>query len=122
MSTIILIGTLRTESVPVDDPEGVGSPPRTDYRPERTPLLNDGRWHHWMAPGEDYDIDHDGVGWRVTCRTWGDSGHTYRLADADTWAMADRLPVEDWWMLLNPTRRYMLRFMADPWGWGVYEA
>lgn len=102
------LGTLRTDKAVQIDPDGVGSYPRTDYRPEHTPLLNDGRWHHWMLPGEDYNIEHDGAGWRVTCWSWP-GGHTYRLADASTWAFVDRLPVDDGHVTLTPGRAYALR-------------
>jgi hypothetical protein len=114
------LGTLRTEQAVLDDIEGLGHS-RTMYRPEHTPLLNDGRWHHWMLPGEDYDLDHDGRGWVVTCRTWMASapGHTYRLATED-FAMATALPVDDGAVELDPATRYRLR-TAGQYEW-VLEA
>ena len=106
----VVLGTLRTESRVFEDIDGQGSWPRTMCRPELTPVLNDGRSHYWMMPGEDYDIGYDGRGWRVTCRTWeaGRAGHTYRLA-APAHGMATSLPVGDGAVPLGPGSRYRLR-------------
>lgn len=113
----VVLGTVRTETRVFDDLDGQGSWPRTMYRPEHTPLLNDGRWHHWMLPGEDYELDHDGHGWVVTCRSWeaGTVGHTYRLATED-FAMATSLPLDDAVVELDPASRYRLR-SAAPYTW-----
>jgi hypothetical protein len=108
-----LVGAIRTECAVREQAEAAGSPPRTDYRPHGTPLLNDGRFHYWMQPGEDYAIDHDGTGWRVTCGTWPDD-HTYRLATA-TWELTDRLPVGDGFVMLDPTHRHVLRYERYAW-------
>lgn len=116
-----LLGTLRTESVFRVESDGAGSPPRTDYRPEHTPLLNDGRWHHWMIPGEDYEVEHDGTGWRVTCRSWPSTGHTYRLADSSTWTLSGELPTDRGTVALEIGRTYVLRSTGNR-AWALHEA
>lgn len=80
MSTTTRIGTLRC-SMEVIENGAVDEPKFNMYAPAGIVLENDGRWEHWMFPGEEYDVDHDGVGWVVTCRTWTD-GHVRRLAAA----------------------------------------
>jgi hypothetical protein len=76
VTTATIIGTLRiTGRVHYDDDRQFEM-----YAPDGVALENDGHWEHWMAPGETYEIRHDGTGWRVTCQTWTD-GHIRRLAD-----------------------------------------
>lgn len=108
-----LLGTMRTESIVHDESDGAGSPRRTAYRPYATPLRNDGRWSHWMMPGEDYDLAHDGTGWVVTYRSWP-GGHTYRLATLD-WDFATALPVGDSDFALDRGQRYQLRYSDHAW-------
>jgi hypothetical protein len=116
-----MLGNLRMEQRVQDESEGAGSRRRTDYRPVQTPVLNDGRWHYWMIPGEDYGVRHDGTGWRVTCWTWTTDTHVYRLASADMWEFADRLPVDDGTVTLNPGRAYTLRH-TGPDTWALHES
>jgi hypothetical protein len=115
------LGILRTESAAYEDLGGQGTDPQTLYRPVRTPMLNDGRWHYWMTPGEDYDITRDGHGWVVTCRSWPCNGHTYRLATAE-FAMASALPIDegDRYAELSPGQRYALRSGAA-FTWSLVE-
>lgn len=116
--TATLLGTLRTESAAYAEAEGAGSPGRTDYRPQGTPLLNDGKHHYWMIPGEDYEIRRDGDGWRVTCRTWPANGHVYRLATT-AWHLADSLIIDTGRFIsayrLGPDRAYVLHAIGHTW-------
>jgi len=119
------LGALLAEKAVRDESEGAGSPPRTDYRPHRTPLLNDGCWHYWMTPGEDYNIEHDGQGWRATCRTWPDGTHRYRLARAGTLDLVNELVLDDGGdpplkVVLDPGRRYRLQSVGNG-AWMVHE-
>ena len=116
-----LLGDLRIEQRIHDESEGAGSRRRTDYRPVHTPVLNDGRWHYWMAPGEDYGIRHDGTGWRVTCQSWSAAGtHVFRLADRSG-NLTDRLPVDNGEVTLTPGQAYWL--VGHGLGvWALYES
>jgi hypothetical protein len=115
-----VLGVLRTESATHDDLDGLGTPARTFYRPESRPLLNDGKWHHWMIPGEDYELEHDGVGWRVTAQSWS-GGHTYRLATKGTFEMADDVPTASGVVELVRGQRYRLVY-THPYQWELQEA
>lgn len=123
-----LLGALRMDARLFGESEAAESPPRWGYQPDGVHLQNDGRWFHWMAPGHgyDYDIRHDGTGWQVTCRAWPGDGHVYRLATlgADPFGpsqFADRLPLADGDVTLEPGRTYALR-ETRPGAWALYEA
>ena len=123
LQTSRLLGTLRTEHIAHYESEGAGSRGRNDYRPVQTPVLNDGRWHYWMQPGEDYEVGYDGTGWRVTCRTWSSAAaaHVYRLASAATWAHVHRLPIDDGEAVLESGRTYILSSVGHG-AWTMHEA
>lgn len=64
---------------------GLNGPSRqVMYQPAGVRLDNDGSETNWMQEGDDYTLEHDGSGWRVTCQTWPASvrSHIRRLADA----------------------------------------
>lgn len=101
------LGRLLTESVADIEPSTLESNP-TLHRPLRTPLLNDGRHHYWMVPGERYRINRDERGWRVTCSTW-DASHAYYLASPRTWEPVGQLPTDAGSLVLrNPGATYVL--------------
>jgi hypothetical protein len=120
MTTMTRLGVLRTEGLMTPDMEQTAAGPRgsTMYRPEGTPLRNDGIWHHWLAPGRTYRLEWDGTGWHVTCETWL-TGHTYRLADADA-QFVDALPVESGVLELERDHVYELRESAPFGAWEIY--
>lgn len=59
------------------------------YAPVHVPVMNDGMFRHWVIPGERYRVNHDGIGWRVTCEIW--DKHVRRLAD-ESGAFVSELP------------------------------
>jgi hypothetical protein len=114
------VGTLAMEGRQQEDVTGPGSSPRliVHYRPVATPVLNDGKWHHWVVPGERYRLAHDGTGWRVTCDTWPAGTHIFRLATPDD-AFADSLPLADGRIALDLGKVYEIR--PDGIGWALHE-
>jgi hypothetical protein len=114
------LGTLRIEGHLHEGAAGPGTPAHADYRPAGIVLENDGRWHHWMQPGEDYSINHDGTGWRVTCITWPADTHVYRLGAGDG-TLTDRLPLIDTGAVafLAPGHAYTLH-SDGPGTWALY--
>lgn len=62
-------------------------------QPQGRPLRNDGVHRHWLISGRTYRLEHDGVGWRVTCQQTADA-HIYRLALEDGETMADTLSTD----------------------------
>lgn len=102
-----LLGEVRLEGHGYEEIEGHGTPNGVFYRPAGIYLQNDGKWHYWMAPGNEYELVRDATGWLVTCFTWA-PGHTYRLAANGEYV--DSIPLDDGTTVkLDPSRRYLLR-------------
>jgi hypothetical protein len=120
METGRLLGSVRTEYCARSGSDGAQSAPHTEFRPEQTPLLNDGCWQYWMAAGEEYELHHDGTGWRVTCENWPADTHTYRLASPDG-DFVDRLPIDVGEVALVQGQLYALRYDAQLFAWTVNE-
>lgn len=88
--------------------------PMTQYRPVGIVLQNDGVSRYWLLPGEGYEVEHDGTGWRVTCRTWADASHVYRLAREGV-GFVSELPAADGPLRLVEGQRYTINQHGQEW-------
>lgn len=116
-----LIDSVRIDGRIFEESEAAGSAPSLGFQPDDVHLQNDGRWYHWMSPGWEYVIRHDGTGFEVTCANWSTtrSGHTYRLAGLS--GHTDLLPGQNGAIVLDETKVYTLRPGSDEHSWSLWE-
>jgi hypothetical protein len=121
MTTTTMVAHLTVESQRLEDIEQSEAGPRsvTLRRPTGVGVRNDGYRGFWMLPGLTYRIQHDGTGFRVTCRDWTD-GHVLRLVDAlDGRTHVDALDTTDGALALNVGAAYEVR-EETPGVWALY--
>lgn len=75
------LAEVAAERISLDNTGSSGHGRVVSWQPVGVRVDNDGTLPYWMQEGEDYQLQHDDIGWRVTCQTW-QSSHIRRLADA----------------------------------------
>lgn len=116
------LATLAVEGKQGEDNTSAGTRQVTTYRPTDRLLRNDGIQHYWMLPGLTYRLEHDGTGWRVTCRDWTDTSHIYRLAEPQDYHYMSTLTADDGAdVALTPGQRYELRQEIPDEAWHLFQ-